>query len=661
MSEDVTQGVSSGVATAENGVVPTQENVLDQAAQVADNAGAQTLTGTPPPAEQTSLTLTPEQMDAAMKQGAEAGKAILEQAPGPAKEFEGTSAQPLNPANPIGTPDSASLNATHQEMVDAKAQAAAEPQKKGGIFGFIKKLSPIKAQTVERKVDEKSEPKPAAPPSPGLGLAPATNTIEAVPSAVSPGGPVSSSQESQNPLSVGQELAKSGQTNPVPGVSPEAQAAVSATTTIGETGEAEKETQAPEASAPANETTEPKGNALPGAVEEMHKTEEQAWNRNINGEQKEPVASPAPAESPSPSISETSLAVGDAKIEEAPDAHPDIVGYDKNVAAQGAATDNAMAAENKVEAEHPDLLAVDQNEAHTPEDASESSAPVFTPTEETTDAIANASNFPDHPREDDGSLPITASQTPPPVEDASKWTSANFPGQVQTEVQGVPTSSSSQGNSETASITPTSPETVTPPPSEPTAPEVLSPFGTTNSSGTQSSFESSSTTSSASESIPPAPVSAESAAAVPAASEPAEQTTPAFSPVTETSSDIGSPDSVQGPVAVASSGPIEPPADHTIDVPASPAASVEPPAPVGLAPSTSEIQPPSNVTGIIPDVTPEAQTSEQIAAAQGGTGPAPIAQTPGNISAIRPDVQIQPNGLAPAEPNQEATAQDQAA
>ncbi len=348
MSEPLANG-GAPVAEAPQVVVPTTENVLDQA-----SAGAASLTGTPA-LENPSL-----------------GGVSSVLASGNMSETAGPGAIAEKKANEV-------------------AAAAANPNKKGGLLGFLGKLNPI-----QKTYEDPNAPKATAVAaktevSPGLGFAPGEPKVAKI--------------------EVPPALA-GGSTPPVPGVTPEAQAAeASANKVLG------GNSQLPDA--PSTGTP----GSLDAAMDEIHKTAEEAWNKtestpaaieqpamttpeisspstadpatateslNLNVE---PAPGPAQefpgtsAQPPSnelvaPPIStaidastvdstvtpiEAAKAVSDPVADAA--AHPEIVDYDRNAAATaGAAEDAANAAKN--EAPNLDPLSVT---------GSEESAPPYTP------------------------------------------------------------------------------------------------------------------------------------------------------------------------------------------------------------------------------------------------------------------------------------------
>jgi len=336
MSEPLAPG---GVAVVEapQAVVPTTENVLDQAVAVAKQAGGASLSGTPaptienPPLGGIGSVLPGGDMSTTAGPGAIAGQRAGE--------------------------------------IAATQAAATTSEKRGGFFSFLGKLNPVKAEIVDRATaDAKLPPKPAEV-APGLGFAPGEPKIAKI----------------EVPVGANPELA-AGTTPPVLRVTEAAQAAeASANKVLG------GNSQLPDAPTEAPPTT----GSLDAAMDEIHKTAEEAWNKPETSAEPAPavdsaVASPTEVTAPIAEASvvpttveapktaapvESLLAAAAQETDVAADAaaHPEIVDYDKNVAATaGEAEDAANAAKN--EAPNLDPLAVTGTEASAAPDV-----PAYTP------------------------------------------------------------------------------------------------------------------------------------------------------------------------------------------------------------------------------------------------------------------------------------------
>jgi hypothetical protein len=354
MSEPLAPG---GVAVVEapQAVVPTTENVLDQAVAVAKQAGGASLSGTPaptienPPLGGIGSVLPGGDMSTTAGPGAIAGQRAGE--------------------------------------IAATQAAATTSEKRGGFFSFLGKLNPVKAEIVDRATaDAKLPPKPAEV-APGLGFAPGEPKIAKI----------------EVPVGANPELA-AGTTPPVLRVTEAAQAAeASANKVLG------GNSQLPDAPTEAPPTT----GSLDAAMDEIHKTAEEAWNKPETSAEPAPavdsaVASPtevtapiaeaapivptaieAPViDAPVESLPESAAPVVDASADAA--AHPEIVDYDKDVAATaGEADDAANAAKN--EAPNLDPLAVTGSEA-----SAAPEVPAYTPPlDGLQSAEATASALPD--------------------------------------------------------------------------------------------------------------------------------------------------------------------------------------------------------------------------------------------------------------------------
>lgn len=335
MSEPLAPG---GVAVAEapQAVVPTTENVLDQAVAVAEQAGGASLTGSAAPA--------------------------IENPP------LGGISNVLPGGDMSSTEDPGKIAAQKAGEV-AATQAAAGNEKKGGLFSSLAKLNPFKTEIVDRATADAAPPPKPAEVTPGLGFAPGEPKIAKI----------------DVPVGANQELA-AGTTPPVLRVTEEAQAAeASANKVLG------GNSQLPDAPV----ETPPATGSLDAAMDEIHKTAEEAWNKPETSAEPAPavdsaVASPTEVTAPIAEASvvpttveapktaapvESLLAAAAQETDVAADAaaHPEIVDYDKNVAATaGEAEDAANAAKN--EAPNLDPLAVTGTEASAAPDV-----PAYTP------------------------------------------------------------------------------------------------------------------------------------------------------------------------------------------------------------------------------------------------------------------------------------------
>ena len=343
MSEPLAPG-GVVVAEAPQAVVPTTENVLDQAVAVAKQAGGASLSGTPaptienPPLGGIGSVLPGGDMSTTAGPGAIAGQRAGE--------------------------------------IAATQAAATTSEKRGGFFSFLGKLNPVKAEIVDRATaDAKLPPKPAEV-APGLGFAPGEPKIAKI----------------EVPVGANPELA-AGTTPPVLRVTEAAQAAeASANKVLGGNSQLPDAptgvSDAPSGVSDAPTEAPPTTGSLDAAMDEIHKTAEESWNKPETSAEPAPavdsaVASPtevtAPIAEAAPIVPTAIEApVADAPVESLPEAaapvvdatadaaaHPEIVDYDKGVAATaGEAEDAANEAQNKQP--NLDLLAVTGSEASAP-------------------------------------------------------------------------------------------------------------------------------------------------------------------------------------------------------------------------------------------------------------------------------------------------------
>ncbi len=252
-------------------------------------------------------------------------------------------------------------------------QAAPVNEKKGGFLSFLGKLNPVKAEIVDRATADAKPPTAPVEISPGMGLAPGEPKIAKI----------------EVPTGANPALAE-GATPPVPGVTPEAQQAeATANKVLGgnsQLPDAAVVTEGTSVSPSEVATTTGTPGSLDAAMDEIHKTAEESWNKtetptpvtdtvadaataltstpSIDVAPIVPTSVDAPmANSPLEQLPEASAPVADTVADAA--AHPEIVDYDKNVAATAGAAEDAANAEKNLQP-NLDPLAVTGSEAGAP-------------------------------------------------------------------------------------------------------------------------------------------------------------------------------------------------------------------------------------------------------------------------------------------------------